>query len=334
MAARELAGFAIEEASLRRLASIAAHLFRGRATPPPGPLPRRHRSGAGTDFLGHRDYAPGDDLRAIDWRATARASHFQVKQFGAETSARWMLCLDRSASMSLPDPGKWRLAMELAAAFAYLLLHAGHRVGLLAFSGEVDCLCPAGGGREHYARLLAILRRAAPDPEGGASRPESCAKALPDGASVLLVGDLLRPDGMLPALDRLLRAGHPVQVLQVLSERECRPMMFGDAVDYQNPLPSGEGRVRGFKKVFTPFFSNATAPNSPALLRDAETGDRIPVVLSEPTLQAAEAELDRLVAEVRSYCRRRGLVHTLCRTSAAWDRWLVEHLRRLEAGHA
>lgn len=326
----------MEEASLRRLAHVAAHLFRGRATPLPGQLPRRHRAGSGSDFLGHREYAPGDDLRALDWRATARASHPQVKQFGGETSARWMLCLDRSASMSLPDPGKWRLATELAAAFSYLLLHAGNRVGLLAFSGEMDVFCPAGSGREHYARILATLRRAAPAPapEGGASRLESCVKALPNGASVLLIGDLLRLDGMLPALDRLLRGGHPVQVLQVLSEHECRPGEERGELESRNPLPEGEGRVRGLKKAFSPFSSDTPLLAGTARLRDIETGDRIPVVLSESAMQAASAELDRLTAEIHAFCRRRGLAYTLCRTSAAWDRWLVEHIRHLEAGRA
>ena len=199
--------------------------------------------------------------------------------------------------MGLHD--KWSLAVRLAAAFAYLLLHAGHSVGLLVFSETLDLHYPAARGREHFQRLLGVLRRCQPRVEGGASIPESCLKALPRQTAVLLLSDLLRPDGMLSMLDRLLLTGRPLHVLRIYSCRDCRP--------------AATGRV---------------------LLRDVETGARIAVTLQESTLLAAQSALDGWSGKIRDYCRNRGLPYTPCPVSSGWETCLVQHLRRLEADHA
>jgi|GEM_PF-1330014 len=288
----------IDEPTLRRLASIAGHLFRGRAAALPGHRPRRSPAASGNDFLGYRDYRAGDDLRALDWRTSARARHPQVKQFGSEFSTRWFICLDRSASMRLPESGKWALASHLAAAFAYVLLHAGNRVGLLVFSSGIDTLCVSGNGREQYTRLLDVIRRCRPREEGGGSNLAACIPALRTEASALVISDLLKEDGMRPTLDLLLRRGHKLQVVQTLSAEECTLHRTGRT-----------------------------------LIRDVENGVSLPVDASGSGRAAAETSLNRFREESDAYCRRRGIPFSSCETSRTWDRWLIDHLRKLEASN-
>ncbi|WP_347258965.1 DUF58 domain-containing protein [Methylocaldum sp.] len=288
----------IDEPTLRRLASVAGHLFRGRAAALPGRRPRRSPTASGNDFLGYRDYRAGDDLRALDWRASARAWHPQVKQFGSECSTRWFICLDRSASMRLPESGKWALASHLTAAFAYVLLHAGNRVGLIVFSGGIDTLCASGSGREQYTRLLDVVRRCRPREEGGGSNLAACIPALRADASVLVISDLLTEDGMRPALDLLLRRGHEVQVVQTLSAEECTLHRTG-----------------------------------PTLIRDVENGVSLPVDASESGRAAAQTSLNRFRESSDAYCRRRGIPFSSCETSRTWDRWLIDHIGKLEASN-
>lgn len=137
----------LNEADLQRLARVAERLFAGRPQLTPGTQPHRLHAGQGVEFLDHRNYQPGDNVRDIDWLATARSRRPQVRRFRNETSSDWYICLDNSASMGL-HLGKWSLAVQLAAALAYLLIHLDNRVSIILFSDRVDSLRPSGAGNE------------------------------------------------------------------------------------------------------------------------------------------------------------------------------------------
>lgn len=112
-------------------------------------LPGRHphpRPGWSVEFSQHREYSPGDDLRHVDWKATARADRLLIRRFQDETSLAVRLIVDASPSMSVGDrtetagsetgPTKFRAAAEIAAALAWIVVRGRDAVGLELIGGE------------------------------------------------------------------------------------------------------------------------------------------------------------------------------------------------------
>src|SRR3974377_1948029 len=98
-----------------------------------GFLAGRHRSpyhGFSVEYLDHRAYTPGDDLRTIDWKILARTDKYHVKLFEDETNLRAYILLDCSRSMLFQSGTLSKLAYGsyLAAALAYLLLRQNDAV--------------------------------------------------------------------------------------------------------------------------------------------------------------------------------------------------------------
>src|SRR5690606_5346448 len=113
-----------------------------------------HRSpfhGYSAEFQQHRPYRAGDDLKYVDWKLHARTDRFYTRQFRETTSMPVLLVLDTSASLAFPPQGvtKFRYATVIAASLAYLIVHQGDSVGLLAFTDEATTYLPARGGRPH-----------------------------------------------------------------------------------------------------------------------------------------------------------------------------------------
>ena len=99
-----------------------------------------HRSpyhGFSIEFAEHREYAPGDDLRYLDWKVFGRTDKFYLKQFEEETNLVCSLLLDTSESMAYQGPAaamsKLEYAQCAAASLAYLVLRQQDSVGLVTF---------------------------------------------------------------------------------------------------------------------------------------------------------------------------------------------------------
>ncbi len=94
------------------------------------------RRGGASEFQEHRPYAPGDDLRRIDWAAYARTGEPILKLFRAEEDVVARLVCDASASLGYGDPPKLDTARRLAAAIGYMTLARSERAQLfIAGSG-------------------------------------------------------------------------------------------------------------------------------------------------------------------------------------------------------
>src|SRR5436189_813974 len=78
--------------------------------------------GAGQEFLDHRNFHHGDDLRAVNWRAYMRLEKLFLKMFQIEPRVPVRMLLDTSASMSAPSEQKFDYARKLAAALCYVAL--------------------------------------------------------------------------------------------------------------------------------------------------------------------------------------------------------------------
>ena len=99
-----------------------------------GFLSGMHRSpyfGQSVEFLQHREYAPGDDLRHVDWKVWARQDRLYIKQFEEDTNMRVNLLVDVSSSMGYGGGHltKYEYAATIAASLAFLILKHQDAVG-------------------------------------------------------------------------------------------------------------------------------------------------------------------------------------------------------------
>ena len=136
----------------------------------------RHRSpfrGVSVEFAEHREYAPGDDLRHLDWKVYAKSERFFVKRYETDTNLRCYLLLDCSNSMTYrsgDNLSKLEYGSYLVASLAYMLSQQQDAVGLITFHQEVvDDLEPSSSPA-HLRRLfhsLEHVRTAARTDVGG-----------------------------------------------------------------------------------------------------------------------------------------------------------------------
>ncbi|MBX3359011.1 MAG: DUF58 domain-containing protein [Phycisphaeraceae bacterium] len=124
--------------------------------------------GRGIEFADVREYQPGDDVRTIDWNVTARAGRPFVKRFTEERELTVMLAVDLSASgaFGTTDREKRELAAEVCGVLAFAALKKNDRVGLLAFSDEVELFIPPRKGARHTLRLIRELLAFEPNRTG------------------------------------------------------------------------------------------------------------------------------------------------------------------------
>jgi uncharacterized protein (DUF58 family) len=122
--------------------------------------------GQGLQFADLRPYVPGDDVKHIHWKATARASQVYVKSFEEERQAKILLCVDCSAStLQGAKKNQQQRALEFAALVTLLASRQGDATGLCLFSDEIELFLPARTQRSQQHAILRELsqsRRAKP----------------------------------------------------------------------------------------------------------------------------------------------------------------------------
>jgi uncharacterized protein (DUF58 family) len=158
--------------------------------------------GSGIEFEESRPYAPGDDVAAFDWNATARTGEPHVKRFRAERNQTLVFALDVSASMRLGPAGAGRAA---TAAHALALLaaaagRAGDRLALLAFADGVREAVPVGRGAAHRLRVTRAALAQAADARGSTRLAEAlrALRACARQRSVLVLLSDFRDPELLP----------------------------------------------------------------------------------------------------------------------------------------
>jgi len=187
-------------------------------------MARPDRRGGRLEFADHRAYAPGDDLRYVDWHLYGRLGRLFLKEFAREEEAEVLLVLDTSASMA----GKFRGALRLSAALLTIALAKGDRVRLATASdgglrtgGSFE-----GNGRraEMLANLEALDGKAAGGTDLDASLRAAPPRRGPGRRLTLLVSDLLAERDGRKAMGAL---GGDGVVFHWLSAEERRPTARG-----------------------------------------------------------------------------------------------------------
>src|SRR5476651_435674 len=115
--------------------------------------------GFSVEFVQHREYVPGDDIRHIDWKSYGRNERYTIKQYEQETNFTAHLMIDASRSMLYgdEDTNKLEYAKTLTAALAYMILHQRDSVALDIFDAEWRDRLPASGQMGHVQVILNTL---------------------------------------------------------------------------------------------------------------------------------------------------------------------------------
>jgi uncharacterized protein (DUF58 family) len=174
------------------------------------------------EFSEHKEYAPGDEIRHIDWRAFAKLDKYYVKRFEMETNLRALLLVDASGSMAYGRGAMTKLqyAAVCAGALAYLLARQGDQVGLCiagdggVWAGVRDFL-PFASSPTHVQELLRMLEAA--QGRGPTLLPAAidvAAEKAGRRALVIVLSDLFdATERTIPALKMLRSRRHDVLVL-------------------------------------------------------------------------------------------------------------------------
>lgn len=258
-----------------------------------------HRSpffGHSIEFVQHREYVSGDDLRHLDWKVWSKTDRFYIKQYEAETNLRCTLVVDVSESMHYGRGplNKYEYGCTIAACLAYLLLRQQDAVGMLTFDSDVRQIVPSRSSQNHMDALVKAMDVSRPREKTDLEKIlRRVAENVTGRGMVVIVSDLLADrEPLFRGLEMLAHRRHDVLVFHVLDDDE---LTFPFA---------GTTRFEGMEQL-------------PDLLCD-------PRSLRDGYIEA----LEEYLVEVRRGCARTGIDYSLVRTSDYLDAVLSKFLHQ------
>jgi uncharacterized protein (DUF58 family) len=151
--------------------------------------------GRGIEFLDVREYLPGDDVRTIDWKVTARFGRPYVKKYAEERELVVILLVDASGSDRFGTKRLFKLeqAAQVAATLAFSAIRNNDKVGLVFFTDRIEKYVPPKKGRIHVLRLIRDILYFEPERRGtdAAQALEFLMHVLKRRAIVFLISDLM-----------------------------------------------------------------------------------------------------------------------------------------------
>lgn len=282
----------VDAAFLRRLDRLALQTNRRLRGDNIGARPSFRRLPA-SDFREHRQYLPGDDLRHVDWNASARSQHVFVKLGERPKEAAIHLLLDSTASMQWGEPSKLWAARRLAAALGYIALNHGDRLAVADTAGQSAPYGPKMGKGQVPALLRYLRELPFPKQADLAAATLRLARASRRGGLAVLISDLAEVDDLAPVLTPLRPPTWQVLVLHLLHPAELEPTLRGEIE-----------------------------------LHDAETGERANYDLNPEALERYRAFAAEWCAKVEQACLSHGAAYG--RVLADWsiEQAVLPYLRR------
>ena len=240
--------------------------------------------GHGTELGETRRYAPGDDVRRIDWNVTARLSEPHIRQTIAERELQTWLLVDRSSRLDFGTAKceKRDLVLAASAAIGFLTSRDGNQIGaLLAGRGEPEII-PARGSRKHLLRLLhQIAETPREDNSGvtdiGASLSRMTALSRRRGL-LAVVSDFMVAPGWEEAISVAARR-HDVLAVQIIDPREFELPNVG-LVLIRDPATGEEREVQTNKASVRERFAQAATDRQERLAAHLATAGVDHLVLS------------------------------------------------------
>ncbi|MFZ5909448.1 MAG: DUF58 domain-containing protein [Chloroflexota bacterium] len=293
-----------DEPTLRKLTQLTLVAARIRAGAIKGER-RSSRRGASVEFADYRAYAPGDDLRRLDWNIYARLERPFIKLFEEEEDLAVYILLDASRSMGWGenDLDKFQYALRLAAGLGAVALASGDRLVAAALrdGGVAQEFGPARG-QAALPRLFRFLEGL--EAQGKTDLEASLRQffVTPRRAGlVILLSDLLSAQALRPGsgqgweagLRQALGRGHEAALLHVLAPDELDPPLAGDLQ-----------------------------------LVDIETGHEQDVSLDGGLRSLYRQRARAWLQSTQAACRKQGVRYLELATSLPWDRALLLEMRR------
>ncbi len=187
----------------------------------------QHRSpfnGFAVEFASHREYAPGDDIKHIDWKVWSKTDRLYIKQYEEETNLKTTLIIDCSKSMGYAGAGwrKFDYAATAGASLAHLLQSQGDAVGLITFNTEVRDVLPPKSRLAHLKEMVHVLAETEPDDQTDVGNvflelvPQIHARGM-----VVIISDLFTDlDTLRASLQQFRLRKHEVVVFHVMDKDE------------------------------------------------------------------------------------------------------------------
>ena len=259
-----------------------------------------HRSphrGFSVEFSEHREYAPGDDVRHLDWVAYARSDRYYIKQYEQETNLRCYILLDSSGSMDYRYDGgvtKFQYGCYLSACLAYLMARQQDMVGMVAFDSEVRFHMPPGSAPAHLDRLFTTLETLKPGKTTAIAETfHHLAERIAKRGLIVIISDLYDdPANVMRAIQHFCYKKHQIILFHVMDQAE---------LDFP------------FRKTTT--------------FVDRETGQKVQVD-PRTVRDAYQGELQAFISRYRTECRDRNIEYVQTSTSTPYDRMLLNYLAR------
>jgi len=180
--------------------------------------------GFSVEFVQHREYVPGDDIRHIDWKGYGRSERYTIKQYEQETNFAAHLLVDASRSMLYGEgaTNKLEYAKILAAALAYVVIHQRDSVSLNVFDAAWRTRLPASGQPGHIQTILYTLEDVRPAEKTSiAPLLHDLAQQLRRRGLVFLISDCFDDvEALMGGLQHLRYGGQEVTVFHVLHPDE------------------------------------------------------------------------------------------------------------------
>jgi uncharacterized protein (DUF58 family) len=256
-----------------------------------------HRSpfvGFSVEFASHREYAPGDDLRHVNWKLYARQRRLYVKEFDAETNLNLYLLLDVSGSMTCANGpcSKFDYGATLAAALAHLALRQRDAAGITLFADEVVDHVPSKAKPDQFDEILRAIAAADTRPPSDAGRAlHQAAELCRHRGMIVLISDCFDDaEAIASGLEHLRYRGHEVLLFQIYDP-------------YERGLDL-EGNVR---------------------FHDLETGEEL-TTQADGVRGDYLAALDAWRSEIDRECRNRSIERTELTTADLLDTALLNYL--------
>ena len=250
--------------------------------------------GFSVEFAQHREYAPGDDLKHLDWKVFGKTDRFYVKEYEEETNLHAWILLDISESMDYKSGpvSKLEYGSYIAASLAFLMLQQQDSAGLVMFDDEVRHFLKPSSQPSHLKLLTHELAEAKPTGRtkvGGIF--SDLAERIRHRGLVVLISDLfVDPKELALGLQHFRHKRHEVILFHVLDEYE-RTFPFRDLTLFKG--------LEGYADVFA----------EPRSLRD----DYL-------------AEVDNFIKETKRVCRHHRIDYVPMTTSDSLEIALSAYL--------
>jgi uncharacterized protein (DUF58 family) len=287
----------LDPAALARYDGLALHVRRGMGERPGDRRFPGHPQPAGVEIEAYSAYAPGDDLRHLDWNAVGRLDALLVRRFTAEREVLFHILLDCSASMAVPArDDKLATACELAMALAYMALAANDAVRVTLLAGDAPPrVSPLYRQRASAARVAELLGSAAAlGPLALGATLEDYARQHPQPGTAFLISDLMMAPAEVERGVQALRARrYEVHLLHVIGRGELEPErdftralltdVESDAVHPVTLTPAAQARYRALLEAHLEALAalaDRTSTTYARLVTDGDVGAFVTVELA------------------------------------------------------